>query len=88
MVRASISSLLRKITVLIVICFFGLSVQGKYGGGTGEPKDPYLIYTAEQMNAVGAVSNDWGKRFRLMANIDLGQFSAEEYIIIGSNPFI
>lgn len=45
--------------------------QRKYGGGTGEPNDPYLIYTAEQMNAIGAKPNDWDKHFKLMADIDL-----------------
>ncbi|MHC4546857.1 MAG: hypothetical protein ACYSYL_20460, partial [Planctomycetota bacterium] len=28
--------------------------EGKYGGGSGRPDDPYLIYTAEQMNTIGA----------------------------------
>ena len=43
----------------------------KYGGGTGEPNDPYLIYTAEHLNALGAEPNDYDKHFRLMADIDL-----------------
>ncbi|MHC4297666.1 MAG: right-handed parallel beta-helix repeat-containing protein [Planctomycetota bacterium] len=47
----------------------------KYGGGTGEPNDPYLIYTTEQMNAVGAEPNDWGRHFKLMADLDLSAFS-------------
>ncbi len=91
MVRVRISSLLGKITVFIVICFFDFSAQGKYGGGGGTPEDPYLIYTAEQMNAIGADANwpnDLYKCFRLMADIYLGQFTVEEYNIIGSNPFI
>ena len=43
----------------------------KYGGGTGEPNDPYLIYTAEHLNALGAEPNDYDKHFKLMADIDL-----------------
>jgi hypothetical protein len=83
------SSMLGKITVFIVICFCVLSAQGKYGGGTGEPNDPYLIYTAEQMNAIGADSNDWDKHFRLMADIDLSDFTGTNFNIIGTqyNPF-
>jgi hypothetical protein len=46
MVRARSSNLLGEITILIVICFFALSAHAKYGGGTGEPNDPYLIYDA------------------------------------------
>jgi hypothetical protein len=50
----------------------------KYSGGTGEPNDPYLIFTAEQMNAIGTEPNDWGKHFKLMADIDLSGFDAKE----------
>ncbi|HUU20603.1 MAG TPA: GLUG motif-containing protein [Sedimentisphaerales bacterium] len=55
----------------------------KYGGGTGEPNDPYLIYTAEQMNAIGAEPNDWDKHFKLMANIDLSVYAGTDFNIIG-----
>ncbi|HUS72821.1 MAG TPA: GLUG motif-containing protein [Sedimentisphaerales bacterium] len=77
------SSLWGKITVLLIICFFSISAQGKYGGGTGEPNDPYLIYTAEQMNAIGADSNDWDKHFKLMADIDLSAYTGTAFNIIG-----
>ena len=39
---------------LVMLYFSGLPAQAQYGGGTGEPNDPYLIYTAEQMNKIGA----------------------------------
>ena len=88
MTRASISNLLGKITVLVVICFFALSAEGKYGGGTGEPNDPYLIYDANHMQAIGADSNDWDKCFKLMADIDLSGYTGEEFNIIGDyTPF-
>ena len=40
--------------LLVMLCFSGLTAQAQYGGGSGEPNDPYLIYTAEQMNTIGA----------------------------------
>ena len=43
----------------------------KYGGGTGERNNPFLIYTAEHLNALGAEPNDWDKHFKLMADIEL-----------------
>ena len=94
------SSLLGKITVLVVICCCCLSVQAKYGGGTGEPNDPYQIRDANHMQAIGADANDWDKHFKLMADIDLGQFDGkegrEEFNVIGYyiynphdlNPFV
>jgi hypothetical protein len=37
-----------------------------------------LIYTAEQMNAVGDHPADWDEQFKLMANIDLSGFDGQE----------
>ena len=85
-----ISNLLGKITVLFVICCCSLSAQGKYGGGSGGPNDPYLIYNANQMNAIGADANGRSKHFKLMDDIDLGQFTGTNFNIIGAdrnNPF-
>jgi len=63
--------------------------QRKYGGGTGEPNNPYLIYTAEQMNTIGTEPNDWDKHFKLMADIDLVEYKGTEFNLIGSlkTPF-
>jgi The GLUG motif len=54
----------------------------KYAGGTGEPNTPYLIGTAEQMNTIGAEPNDWDQHFRLIADIDLGDYSGTAFNII------
>jgi len=43
----------------------------KYGGGTGEPTDPYQIGTAEDLIALGETPEDYDKRFILTADIDL-----------------
>lgn len=34
---------------------------GRYGGGRGLPAEPYLIYTAEEMQEIGANRIDWHK---------------------------
>lgn len=70
--------------VAVVICLLSTPAQAKYGGGTGEPNDPYLIYDANQMNAIGANTNDWDKHFKLMANIDLSGYTGADFNIIGS----
>ena len=53
----------------------------KYGGGTGEPNNPYLIYTAEHLNALGAEPNDYDKHFKLMADIDLSGYVYDRAVI-------
>ncbi|MBW7990955.1 MAG: rhodanese-like domain-containing protein [Planctomycetes bacterium] len=45
--------------------------QRKYGGGTGEPNDPYKIATAEDLMLLGESTEDYGKHFILTADIDL-----------------
>jgi hypothetical protein len=78
-----ISSLLGKITVLLIICFCCLPAHAKYGGGSGTPEDPYQIRDANHMQAIGADSNDWDKHFLLMADIDLSAFTGTQFNIIG-----
>ena len=56
-------------------------LHARYGGGTGEPNDPYLIYTAEHLNALGAEPNDCDKHFKLMADIDLSGYSYDRALI-------
>jgi len=49
---------------IAAILMLGLCAIGRgagFAGGTGEPNDPYLIATAEQLNAVGADPNLWDK---------------------------
>jgi hypothetical protein len=50
-------------------------LHSKYGGGTGEPNTPYLIYTAQHLNAISAEPNDWNKHFKLITDIDLSSYS-------------
>ncbi|MHC4488757.1 MAG: LamG domain-containing protein [Planctomycetota bacterium] len=75
--------------LLLAISFFALPVQAKYGGGTGEPNDPYLIIDANHMNAIGADQNDWDKHFKLMSDVNLAAFTGTQFNIIGnySNRF-
>ena len=71
------------LTILMVLGLTTKQAWAKYGGGSGSPEDPYLIYTAAQMNAIGADSGDWDKHFKLMADIDLSEFTGSSFNIIG-----
>jgi len=61
----------------------------KYGGGAGTAENPYLIYTPEDMNAIGSDGNDWDKCFKLMNDIDLNDYTGTEFKTIGNGdkPF-
>ncbi|MHC4558530.1 MAG: GLUG motif-containing protein [Planctomycetota bacterium] len=75
--------ILRTIPLLMVLFLVGMPAYAQYGGGTGEPDNPYLIYTAEQLNTIGTRQDDWGKHFRLMADIDMSSFTGTDFNIIG-----
>ena len=69
------------ISLLITIFYLSLPSYAKYGGGTGEPNNPYLIYTAEQLYDIGTNPEDWDTHFKLMDDIDLSNFA--KFRIIG-----
>jgi hypothetical protein len=56
-------------------------LNAKYGGGTGEPNNPYLIYTTEHLNTLGAEKSDYDKHFKLMEDIDLSGYSYDRAVI-------
>ncbi|UCF43453.1 MAG: hypothetical protein JSV99_00560, partial [Planctomycetota bacterium] len=73
-------------TAVVAVCLLVLPVFGQYGGGSGTAEDPYLIWSAAQMNAIGANQSDWDKHFRLVVDIDLGGFTGTSFNIIGTHP--
>jgi len=83
-------SLKGNIAVLLVICFYGLPVQAKYGGGTGEPNDPYRIATAENLNDIGNHIEDWGSHFVMINDVNLAEYTGDAFNVIGTyyTPFI
>jgi hypothetical protein len=69
---------------LLCVLFLTCPVRAQYSGGSGTAKDPYLIYTAEQMNEIGLHQEDWDKQFTLMVNIDLSIYTGTDFNIIGT----
>ncbi|MHC4314800.1 MAG: GLUG motif-containing protein, partial [Planctomycetota bacterium] len=74
----------RRGNVGLAVWVANLPAQVKYGGGIGTPGDPYQIWDANHMQAIGADANDWDKCFKLMADIDLADFTGTSFNIIGS----
>jgi hypothetical protein len=58
---------------------------GTYGGGSGTANDPYLIAEPQHLNAIGQHPGDWCKHFKLVADLDLSVYSADEFNIIGTS---
>lgn len=72
-----------KLSFLLVLLIVPFS-WGKYGGGTGEPNNPYLISDANHLCEIGQEESDWNKHFEMTADIDFSncssQFSAIGYV--------
>jgi hypothetical protein len=66
---------------------FGNHTFPGYGGGSGTLASPYLIYNHLHLQAIGTHKADWGKYFKLMANIDLSKYSGDQFNLIGRYNF-
>ncbi len=55
-----------------------------YGGGTGQPHDPYQIWTAQQMLSIGYSRADFQRSFALMTDFDFAEIDPNEIIPIGT----
>jgi len=78
-----------KLWIILIVCLTlrSSALCVEFAGGTGELNDPYLIATAEQMNAIGAEPDNWDKHFKLMADIDLSGYTGTDFNIIGKIHF-
>jgi hypothetical protein len=72
------------IAVSLLVGAFAVVVEARYGGGMGTADHPYLIFTAEQLNAIGSQPDDWGEHFKLMADIDLSGYGSTGFHSIGT----
>ena len=71
--------------MVLVYSLPSVSLAETYGGGNGTVEDPYQIWTPEQMNTIGLNPGDWGKYFKLMADIDMSAYTGRQYNIIGTS---
>jgi len=55
--------------------------------GTGTEIDPYLIYSADELNIIRQYPYEWDKHFRLTADVSLSKYGGELFNIIGRFSF-
>ncbi len=60
-----------RLVLFLLLALWSPASAVEFGGGTGEPNDPYQIATADQLIAVGLDPNLPRKHFVLIADIDL-----------------
>jgi len=62
--------------------------ETQYAGGCGTEDNPYLIYTAEHLQAIGGSPWTWDRYFKLMADVDMSGYTGEQFNIIGTGYII
>lgn len=82
-----IKSIYLSLIFTAVLCINSNLFAAAYGGGTGEPNNPYQIWTPEQLNTIGDNSADWGKHFKLMVNLNMSAYTGTQFNIIGSEYY-
>jgi len=69
----------KKAVFLLILLLLVLSAKAnaQYGGGTGDPCEPYLIADPNHLQAIGTDPNNWDKCFKLTADIDMSCFDGQ-----------
>jgi hypothetical protein len=65
---------------------YTVTIEPKYSGGRGEPNDPYLIETPEDLNSIGLDPCDWDKHFLMIEDIDMVDITGTQFNPIGDYP--
>ncbi|MGA2069867.1 MAG: GLUG motif-containing protein [Sedimentisphaerales bacterium] len=78
----------------VIVC--ANAANGKYGGGSGDSNNPFLIFTPQDLTQIGNSPDDWDKHFLLMSDVNMsdsntsGAFPIIGYMIwspYASKPF-
>ena len=76
---------MKKLNMFVgLVCLLNLSAYGQYGGGSGSADDPFIIAEPNHMQAIGVHQEHWAKHFRLGRDIDLSQFTGDDFNTIGA----
>jgi len=64
--------------LVLLVCLFSVTAFGQPWDGNGVEGDPYQIWDACDMQAIGADANYWDAHFKLMADIDLSYYDGQD----------
>ncbi len=77
--KQSILVLAMVVLLAVSACAFG------YSGGDGSVEYPYKIATPNDMNEIGTEPNDWDKRFIMVNDVNLADYTGTQFNIIGTS---
>ena len=71
------------VIILFVFTLAGIVFGGVYSGGAGEPNDPFIIATANDLQQISYEPNDWDNCFKMVADVNLAELGRNFDIIAG-----
>ena len=71
--------------ILFVFMLAGSVFGGVYSGGTGEPNDPFIIASANDLNEIGLNDEDWSSYFVMVNDINMADYTATQFNVICGN---
>ena len=75
----------RRIILILCLILQSSALSAEFSDGTGEPNDPYLISTADELNSIGQNPGLMNAHFKLINDIDLTDI---DFFIIGNEPLL
>ena len=71
--------------LLVAVCAQNVCMAGTYSGGDGSEGNPYRISDANDMQEIGANSDDWSSYFLLIGDPNLAGYTGTQFNIIGND---
>jgi hypothetical protein len=68
---------------LVCQSWLSLSAPAQPWAGSGTEADPYQLFDANDMRAIGLDPNYWDAHFRLQSDVDMSAFTGTDFNIIG-----
>ena len=78
---------MKRLFLVLAVSFSALYASAQFSGsGTGTESDPYLIFNQDQLSQLGNFLNQSGVYFKLMTDMDLAQWIADNNPTEGWTP--
>ena len=73
--------------ILFVFVLVSSVFGGVYSGGAGEPNEPFIIATANDLQQIAYEPDDWDKCFKMVADVNLAELGRNFDIIAGVDRY-
>jgi len=73
--------------ILFVFVLVSSVFGGVYSGGAGEPNEPFIIASADDLQQIAYEPNDWDKCFKMVADVNLAELGRNFDVIAEGDSY-